>query len=410
MVQIKRSLVAMKKSLIFGITLTLAGVAQAQAIDGQDASVKDLAEASQVAFDTVKQSGAYGLIEAISQCYAIRLKQGHQDFECVWLDLAGHRIDYKTSSALRVAPKDFWNGPIMADRMKPAFKAAHFDGDASVKYLITVTPVINADVDRLLGVEPTVGLALNAPEKAGNNTCLAQKLAFEKAYSIYQKDHSKSRTFFRSFFQDGSNSTLSLHDAQMKNATDALASCRRAEKNAQRIASENAKREAYNAQPEVQAQRIAIEKANAAYNGFVNVATFTSIGWLRSFGLTPWTPIGETDSQTFFYTFISRDYRTFVSIKTATKGAGKNYIRLDFLSGQLDCRPGAGYPEAIAIPSLDSYRGNGYPIVDDDVEPTNVSIPIVHGTVLASAVIGTCDAVRRSNGTANVTNTPIRIQ
>lgn len=256
----------------------------------------------------------------------------------------------------------------------------------------------------------TKGYAQAAPDTMDNDTCLAQKAAFEKAYSIYEKDHSKSRTFLRSFFQNGSSSTVSLHDAQMKSATAALASCRQSAKNAQRVASENAKREAYNAQPEVRAQQLAIERANAAINGFVNVATFTSIGWLRSFGLTPWIPIGKTESQAFFYTFISRDYRTFVSIKTATKGAGNNYIRLDFLSGQVDCRPDEGYPEAIVIPSLDSYRGNGYPIVDDDIEPTNINIPIEHGTVLASAVIGTCDAVRRTNGTANVTKTPIRIQ
>lgn len=237
-------------------------------------------------------------------------------------------------------------------------------------------------------------------------SCSSQRSAFDKANAVYNEDHSKTRTFLRSFYQNGSSGTVSLHDAQLKSAMDTLAACRRSVADAKRIADENAKRAAYNAQPEVRAQQIAIANANAAHNGFVNVATFTPIDWLRGIGLTPWTPIGKTDSKAFFYTFASRNYQTFVSIKTAIKGAGDDYILMEFLSGQVDCRPNSGYPAVVNMPNVESYRGDGYPMMDNYNGTPRDFVPVEHGSVLAVAVIGTCDAVRRAGGTANWAEAP----
>ena len=241
-----------------------------------------------------------------------------------------------------------------------------------------------------------------ADEAADDTLCSQQQQAFASASAVYDKDHSTSRTFWRSFYQNGASASVSFHDAQMKAAMDDLAACRALAAQEAQAAKDQAERDAYNARPEVRARNEAIRKANAATNGAVNVATFTPNEWMDSMGgMTPWIPLGKTESKAFFYTFVSRNFDTYINIKMATLGAGDDYVLMEFITAQLDCRPGHGYPAALPMPMTYSYNIDGAPLHDDYKSPFGTEVPIEHGTILAAAVIGTCDAVRKHNGTVN---------
>jgi hypothetical protein len=240
------------------------------------------------------------------------------------------------------------------------------------------------------------------PQKAVvDDSCTQQQQAFTAASAEYDKDHSASKTFFRSFSQGGARASVSLHDAQMKTALDDLTTCRASVARNRRDAQAQAERDAYDARPEVRARADAIDKANAVHDGFVDVATFTPTEWLRGMGLTQWIPLGKSESKAFFYTYVSKNFETYINIKMATLGAGDDYILLEFMSSQIDCRPGRGYPAALPMPMTYSYNIHGIPMMNDYTSPFGTEVPVEHGTVLAAAVIGTCDAVRANNGTVN---------
>lgn len=142
---------------------------------------------------------------------------------------------------------------------------------------------------------------------------------------------------------------------------------------------------------------LAVTGSAFAQGAEVDVASFTPSVWARGNGNTPWTPIGKTESKAYFYTFAAIDYRTFINIKAATLGPGDDYTLLEFAEAQLDCRPGHPYPSELVMPTIYSYSGAGNFNADTQRLPGN--IPVEHGTVLAKAVVGTCDAVRAHAGT-----------
>lgn len=129
----------------------------------------------------------------------------------------------------------------------------------------------------------------------------------------------------------------------------------------------------------------------------VDVATFTPSMWTQGNGSTPWTPLGKSESKAYFYTFAAMEYQTFIVIKSATRGPGDNYILIEFAEARLDCRPGHPYPSELVNPTVYSYSGDGN--FNADTQRLPGSIPVEHGTVLANAVIGACDAVRAHGGT-----------
>lgn len=238
------------------------------------------------------------------------------------------------------------------------------------------------------------------PTSSTSDPCALQQQELSAASSIYDRDNSKSKMFFQSLSRHAQISA-EIDEMRMKNALDKLSECHRQVAQAQGDAKARAEQAAYNARPEVIAMRKTIEKANAVTNGVVNVETFTPIEWLRGMGFTPWIPIGSTESKAFFYTYGAKDYETYINMKTATLGAGNNFTLIEFLAASVDCRPGDGYPAALSMPTTYSYAASGRPLLDDFTSPLGVEIPIEHGTVLAEAVIGTCDAVRAHHGTVN---------
>lgn len=135
----------------------------------------------------------------------------------------------------------------------------------------------------------------------------------------------------------------------------------------------------------------------ASAQNAINVATFTPSMWAQGNGNTPWTPIGKSESKAYFYTFAAMDYQTFIVIKSATRGPGDDYTLIEFAEARLDCRPGQPYPAELARPTVYSYSGDGNFNADTQRLPGNV--PVEHGTVLAKAVVGACDAVRAHAGT-----------
>jgi hypothetical protein len=142
----------------------------------------------------------------------------------------------------------------------------------------------------------------------------------------------------------------------------------------------------------------ASENSGIPSNKPVDVAIFTPIEWQRSTGVTPWEPLGKTESKAFFFTVAARNYDTYINIKMATKGPGDDYVAIDFITSELDCRPGSGYPAGLSSPTTYSYTGSGIPHGDDYRAPFGQGMVAGHGTVLAKAIIAACDEVRAANG------------
>lgn len=142
---------------------------------------------------------------------------------------------------------------------------------------------------------------------------------------------------------------------------------------------------------------LALAGSVSAQGAGVDVATFSPSMWGQGNGSTPWTPIGKSESKAYFYTFAAMDYQAFIVIKSATRGPGDDYILIEFAEARLDCRPNQPYPSELVTPTVYSYSGDGNFNADTQRLPGN--IPVEHGTVLAKAVVGTCDAVRAHAGT-----------
>lgn len=142
---------------------------------------------------------------------------------------------------------------------------------------------------------------------------------------------------------------------------------------------------------------LAVTGSAFAQGAAVDVATFSPSMWVMGNGNTPWTSLGKSESQAYFYTFAAKDYRTFINIKVATLGPGDDYTLLEFSEAQLDCRPGQPYPSELVRPTVYSYSGSGEFKADIQRLPGNILVE--HGTALAKAVVGACDAVRAHGGT-----------
>jgi hypothetical protein len=246
-----------------------------------------------------------------------------------------------------------------------------------------------------------LALCLSKTAFADAPNCYQQDQALRAAETVAANDNTTGRKILRAFSNNGGNGTVSLHQSQLLAAQQALHDCFAMVDNEKARQKEQDEIKAYNSRPDVIAKTQAIKKANALINGRVNVETFTPIEWTGGVGVTPWFPLGKTASRAYFYTYGSKDYQTYINIKTATLGAGADYILMEFVMAEVDCRPGRGYPAALAMPTTYSYDAYGNPMHDNYTNPFGVELPIEHGTVLAAAVVGTCDAVREHNGTVN---------
>lgn len=236
---------------------------------------------------------------------------------------------------------------------------------------------------------------------ADDLNCQQQDQALRVAEAVSAKDNATGKTIIRGLFQNGSSAMTSIHRSQLSTAQKALQDCFARVEREKQYQKDQAKVAAYNARPEVVAQHRAVDQANASTGGRVNIETFTPTEWLRGMGLTPWIPLGKTESKAFFYTFVARNFDAYINIKAATLGAGDDYTLMEFLSAPIDCRPGNGYPAALSMPTTYSYAASGRPLMDDFTSPMGVEIAIEHGTILAKAVIGACNAIRKGNGTVN---------
>lgn len=113
----------------------------------------ELEQAAKIAVTTLRTKGIYGLINNIEKCYSYPKKLSDQNFQCLYLDVAGKYLDRTASETFNVPQKPFFQDDQFGARIGPVLEKANMDLKGANKYMENVTTVIVKMVDARIQTE-----------------------------------------------------------------------------------------------------------------------------------------------------------------------------------------------------------------------------------------------------------------